>query len=135
MIRIFIVDDHPVVRTGLKMMIRNQENIMLAYQAGSAEEMFEIMKDTDTHIDLLIIDIALPGMSGLDALKLFKEKYDIPVLVISAMADQKYGAKALNQGADGFLNKLNTAETFINAIKDIIAGKKFYKSTSSATQN
>ncbi|SMO42035.1 response regulator [Fodinibius sediminis] len=134
MITIFIADDHPLVREGLKKVVQqNATDIKVIGEASDGSELMEKLKETEP--DLLILDIAMPGKSGLDVLKEVKESYpDLPVLILSIHPEDRFAVRALKAGAHGYLNKRSISEQLINAIQRIVIQQKKYISQDVAEQ-
>jgi DNA-binding NarL/FixJ family response regulator len=135
MIKVFIVDDHPLVREGLKK-VSDQETIDIEVvgEASDANELMEKLKN-GIEPDLLILDIAMPGKSGLDVLKEIKEFYpDLPVLMLSIHPEDRFAVRSLKAGAHGYLNKRSISEKLITAIRRIVIQQKKYISQDVAEQ-
>lgn len=135
MIKVFIVDDHPLVREGLKK-VSDQETIDIEV-IGEASDANELMEKLEGDIgpDLLILDIAMPGKSGLDVLKEIKEFYpDLPVLILSIHPEDRFAIRSLKAGAHGYLNKRSISEKLITAIRRIVIQRKKYISQDVAEQ-
>jgi DNA-binding NarL/FixJ family response regulator len=93
----------------------------VAGEAENAKKIFELLKEKE--YDLLILDIGLPDMNGLEVLnKLMHSKYKLPVLVLSAYPEDQYAVRLIKSGASGYLNKMAVSEQLINAIKKVISG-------------
>ncbi|MBI5404153.1 MAG: response regulator transcription factor [Ignavibacteriae bacterium] len=121
MIRILIADDHPLIRNGLRQLISKQSDIEIACEASNAEEVFDMMKKHK--IDVLILDISMPGMSGIEILDKVKQKYpSVPVLMLSALSEELYALKTLKSGASGFINKEAAPEELVKAIRKVYSG-------------
>jgi DNA-binding NarL/FixJ family response regulator len=121
MIKILIADDHPLIRNGLRQLISKQGDIEVACEASNSKEVFEIMKKHE--IDVVILDISMPGMSGIEILDIIKQKYPtIPVLMLSALSEELYALKTLKSGASGFINKESAPEELVKAIKKVVSG-------------
>lgn len=124
-----LVDDHNVVRKGFKMLIEKNNNIKVVCEAGSGEEALnKVIKKDD--LDLVIIDISLPGMSGIELAKKLKETHPkINILMLSMHDDEEYVNAALNFGAMGYLTKNAATEELIEAIINISKGVMHYSSS------
>lgn len=134
MIKIFIADDHPLVREGLKKVV-NQSTIDIEVigEASDAHELMEELEKVDPSI--LILDIAMPGKSGLDVLKEIKDFYpDLPVLILSIHPEDRFAVRALKAGAHGYLNKRSISDQLITAIRRIVVQKKKFISQETAEQ-
>ncbi|MFP4449072.1 MAG: response regulator [Bacteroidales bacterium] len=124
MIKILLVDDHVIVRKGIKQLLEETTDIQVESEAGTAEEMFK--KIRNEHFDIVILDISLPGRSGLDALKqLRKSLPELPVLILSMYPENQYALRVMKSGAAGYLTKESVPEELIKAIKKINRGKKY----------
>ncbi len=124
MIKILIADDHAIVREGLKQVVAEESDMKVTGEAANANEVFEIITKND--FDIAIIDINMPGKSGLDLLKdLRVQKPDLPVLILSMYAEEQYGIRALKAGASGYLKKASAPNELVTAIRKIVAGGKY----------
>ena len=127
MINILIADDHAIVREGLKQIVAEESGIKVVGEAEDAIELFELLKIKDTNI--VILDINMPGKSGLEALKDMRKDYPkIPVLILSMYSEEQYGLRAIKAGASGFLKKVSAPEELVKAIRKIVAGGKYISS-------
>jgi two-component system, NarL family, invasion response regulator UvrY len=123
-IKILIVDDHMVVREGLKRILADVEDIQVQAEAGNSVEALALLRERD--FDLVLLDLSLPGRTGLELLRMIKdEQPKLPVLVLSAYSEDQYAIRALKDGADGFLNKQSAPELLVNAIRKVAAGGKY----------
>jgi two-component system, NarL family, invasion response regulator UvrY len=121
---ILIVDDHAVVREGLKRILADVGDIRVAGEAASAPDALRLLRSR--HYDLLLLDISLPGRTGLDLLKTVKVEFvRLPVLILSAFTEDQYAVRALRDGADGFLNKESAPEQLVTAIRKVSVGGKY----------
>ncbi len=124
MIKILIADDHPVVRKGLKLLIR--EEYPSAQLEGVNDTEALMRKLTETSWDIVICDLNMPGRSGLDALHHIKQAYpSLPVLIMSMYPEDQYALRVLKSGAAGYLGKESIHENIIRAIHTVLLGKKF----------
>lgn len=122
--RIAIVDDHRIVRDGIKALLLGDENFEVVYEAASAE----ILKKTigNASIDLVLLDIILPDISGLDLIAYFKENYSCKVLMLTAEMDESVVCEAVSRGADGFMNKDSSGEELIQAMKTVMEDEPYF---------
>jgi DNA-binding NarL/FixJ family response regulator len=124
MIKICIADDHAIVRAGLKQIVAEESDMTVSGEAENAHELMELIKQD--HHDLIILDINMPGKSGLEALKDLKTAYpDLPVLILSMYSEDQYGLRAMRAGADGFLKKVSAPDELVRAIRQIKSGSKY----------
>ena len=124
MIRILIADDHAIVRRGLKEILARDLKGVTCGEAGNAREVLSQVRTQSW--DLLILDITMPGRSGLDILKDLKAlQPKLPVLVLSMHPESQLGRRALNTGASGYMNKESAPEELIKAIRKMLAGGRY----------
>lgn len=123
MTRILIADDHAIVRQGLKQILANALNSVLLGEAASVTEMFALLKQGEW--DAVIMDLSMPGGSGLEALKQIKHDYEIPVLVLSVSPEDQYAVRTLRAGAAGYLTKETAPEELVQAVERILRGGKY----------
>ncbi len=124
MIKILIADDHAIVREGLKQIVAQESDMRVEGEAGNVDELLELLQRESWSI--LVLDINMPGRSGLDALKEIKVRFPrLPVLILSIYGEEQYGLMAFKEGADGYLRKVSAPEELIVAIRKIVAGGKY----------
>ena len=123
-IKILIADDHPIVRAGFKQVIADTPDMLVADEAGNGQEVLNLIGKKD--YDLVLLDISMPGRSGLEILKDLKsEKPKLPVLILSIYPEEQYAVRALRAGASGYMTKAGGANELIAAIRKISAGGKY----------
>jgi DNA-binding NarL/FixJ family response regulator len=120
--KVAIVDDHPIVRQGIAQLIDQEEDMVTCCQAGSAQEAIEII---DQHSpDILLVDISLDGISGIELIKLLKQHgIKAPVLIISMHDESLYAERALRSGARGYVMKQEATEKVLTAIRQVLRGE------------
>jgi two-component system, NarL family, invasion response regulator UvrY len=124
MIRVIAVDDHPVVRRGLKQIIAAEQDMQVVGEAENAREALLVIRRTAC--DAVVLDITLPDASGLDVLdQLQSERPTLPVLIMSIHDEDQYGLRVLKAGASGYLMKNSIPEELIKAIRQITSGGKY----------
>lgn len=122
--RIFVVDDHPLVRRGLRQLIEDEPDLMVCCESGSIAETLQSIEHCIP--DLLIIDISLPDGNGLDLVKrLLARDPGIRILVSSMHDEELFAQRALRAGAKGYLNKQEAAERVLDAVRQILKGKMY----------
>ncbi len=128
MIKILIADDHPVVRKGLKDIIEETPDMMVEDEASNGQETLEKVRKSD--FDIVLLDISMPGRSGLEILKELKsEKPDLSVLILSIHPEEQYAVRVLKAGASGYLTKESAPDELIAAIRKASTGKKYISSS------
>jgi two-component system invasion response regulator UvrY len=124
MIKVIIVDDHPVVRRGLKQIIEDEPDMEVAGEAINAGECFSLVRKTDC--TLVVLDITLPDRNGFDVLKQLKYEHpNVPILILSVHPEDQYGLRFIKAGASGYLMKEGAAEELVKAIIKVNAGGKY----------
>lgn len=134
MIKVFIADDHPLVREGLKKVVdQSTIDVRVIGEASDAHELMENLRDSEP--DILVLDITMPGKSGLDVLKEIKEFYPhLPVLMLSIHPEDRFAIRSLKAGASGYLTKSCISDQLVKAIRKIVTQKKKYISQNVAEQ-
>lgn len=128
MIRVLIADDHPIVREGLKQIIAETSDMVVANEASNAQEVLDKVWESDYSVVLL--DISMPGRSGLDILKQLKsERPELPVLILSVHPEEQYAVRVLRAGASGYLTKESAPDELIAAIRKVSLGRKYVSSS------
>lgn len=123
MTRILLVDDHAVVRQGLKQILDGAVEDAVFGEAGSGEEAVRMVEAADW--DAVILDISLPGRSGLEALKeLRRARPRLPVLMLSMYPEEQFAVRALRAGAAGYVAKRTSAADLVAAVRSVLAGRK-----------
>ncbi len=130
MIKVLITDDHPVVREGLKQILRETLDIMVTGEASTGQDALTQVLKHD--FDVVLMDISMPGRNGLDMLKELKQvKPELKILILSIYPEQQYAIRALKANAAGYLTKESAPGELITAIRKVALGGK-YVSTSLA---
>jgi two-component system, NarL family, invasion response regulator UvrY len=123
MIKVFIVDDHSLIREGFRKIIEKENDIVVIGEAGNAKDFFSKFKTADC--DLVVLDINLPDKNGLEVLKDVKIiKPQMHVLILSMYPEERYAIRTFKAGASGYISKENAADTLIGAIRKVMAGGK-----------
>jgi DNA-binding NarL/FixJ family response regulator len=124
MIKVFVADDHPVVREGLKKIFAKTNNIIVEGEARTGQEVLNKLEKKD--YDLVLLDITMPGTSWLDVLRsLKKTKPQIPVVILSMHKEEEYIFRALKSGASGYLNKESIMTELVKAVEKVHRGGKY----------
>lgn len=122
--RIFIVDDHPIMRDGIAQLVNQQPDLEICGEASSAPEALEALEDLKP--DLMVVDISLAGMDGIELIKIVKKRRSgLPMLVLSMHAEGLYAERAIRAGAKGYVMKHISPETLVEAMRRVLSGKMF----------
>jgi DNA-binding NarL/FixJ family response regulator len=121
LIRVLIADDHKIVRDGLKRILAAHGEVDVTGEAADGDQALALVRAHE--YDLAMVDMSMPGLSGIDLIKRLKlEKPKLRILVLSMHGERQYAARALKAGASGYLNKDSAAELLVGAIRKIAAG-------------
>jgi two-component system invasion response regulator UvrY len=124
MINILVVDDHALIRKGLKLLLEDSPDIQITGEAASGTQAAAMLRTQ--HFDLMLLDINLPDKHGIEVLKQFKsEQPELKIIVLSMYPEDHYGVRALKAGAMGYINKQSASDVLIEAIRQVISGKKY----------
>lgn len=125
--RFIIADDHTIVRRGIREIIQDAYPDALIEEAGDAETLLQMVGQQAP--DLVITDLSMPGRSGLDAIQQIRQMHPrLPVIVLSMYPEEQYAVRALKSGAAGYLNKETAPDELVNAISQVLQGKKYITS-------
>ena len=129
--RLLIVDDHPMMRTGLAQLIDNEDDLKVAAEADNAGQALNLVGKQK--FDLALVDISLPDKNGLELIKDIRTlKPELPILVVSMHDEMIYAERALRAGARGYIMKQEGGQKFLQAIRQVLAGKVFVSEKMSA---
>ncbi len=124
MIRIVIADDHAIVREGLKRIVSAAGELEIVGEAGDGTEVMRVVRERE--FDVLVLDLSMPGRSGMELIKLAKaEKPRMRILVLSMHQEQQYAVRAIRSGASGYLTKESAPALLVQAITKIAGGGAF----------
>lgn len=117
---VLIIDDHALFRTGMKLILTQVGQVGQVTEASSIKEAFDLSSQV---FDIILLDIQMPGLNGIDGIKPLKEKFsNTPITILSASTEANDASKAKQLGASGFMNKASAADEMISQIKHIIQG-------------
>jgi DNA-binding NarL/FixJ family response regulator len=124
MIRLMILDDHAIVRRGMRQMVGEAGDIEVVGEAADFGELTALLRERDC--DVLLLDIAMPGRNGIEVLKAVRDRHPkIRVLVLSMYPEDQYGLRSIKAGAAGYLTKSSAPEKLLDAIRQVAAGRRF----------
>ena len=124
MIRVLLVDDHAVVRTGFRLLLESAASVSVVGEADTGETGYQ--RYLELAPDVVVMDVAMPGMGGIEALHRIRSHHpQARVLALSAHDDPVHARRALREGAFGFLSKRSAPETLLEAITSVAAGKRY----------
>lgn len=127
-VRLLLGDDHRIVREGLKQMLADAPDMQVCAEAASGPEVLEKVRALggEAGLDLVLLDVALPGRDGLEVLQVLRQDYpQLPVLVLSTYPETQYAVRCLRLGAGGYLNKSADPDDMVEAIRKVAAGGRF----------
>jgi len=123
-VKVAIVDDHAIVRAGLKQFLSEMVDLRVVGEAASGREAIDLVRTCE--IDVLIMDLSMPGQSGIDALAMIRAKApDVGILILSGYPEEQYAVNLIRQGASGYLNKECEPMEIVNAIRTIALGRRY----------
>ncbi len=124
MIRIGIVDDHVLIREGVKKILQKISDMEVIAETDNIPQLFRLIPNSDLHV--LVLDINIPGHSGLDALTEVKKRWPkLPILVLSMHPEEMFALRALKAGASGYVTKAGAAEELVGAIRKVVSGGSY----------
>ncbi|MBS4034615.1 MAG: response regulator transcription factor [Ignavibacterium sp.] len=123
-IKILIADDHAIVREGLKQIVAEEKDMIVAGEAENVARLLNLLQEKV--FDIIVLDINMPGRSGMEALKDIKQNFPhLPVLILSMFSEDQYGLRAIKAGASGYLKKASAPTELVSAIRKIVTGGKY----------
>jgi len=124
MLRVAIVDDHEIVRAGFREILAGELGIAVAFEAASGEEALASLQTSAC--DVLLLDLALPGQSGVDVLRTLRQRHsDLRVLVLTGYPEERYALAMIRNGADGYLCKECGRDELLNAVRTVAQGRRY----------
>lgn len=124
MIQVGIVDDHAILRNGVRQFLSDHVDIRVVGEATNGREAIDLVREHD--IDVLLMDVSMPGQSGIDALAMLRAKApDMGILILSGYPEEHYAINLIRQGASGYLNKECNPRDILEAIRTISLGKRY----------
>ena len=124
MINVIIADDHPVVRAGMKQILLEAGDVLAVAETGSGEELIREVRSHD--FDVVLLDITMPGIGGLETLKRLKAlKPELPVLMLSVHSEDQFALRTMKAGAAGYLTKESAPAELVKAIRQVVGGRSY----------
>lgn len=124
MIRVILVDDHALIRRGMKETLAEAADIRVVGEAGDYGELRTLLREHEC--DVILLDINMPGRSGIDVLHALKDEGStVKVLMVSMYPEDQYAIRALKAGASGYVNKASDPAQLIAAVRQVFSGKKY----------
>jgi DNA-binding NarL/FixJ family response regulator len=124
-IRVLIVDDHAILRAGVREMLSDEEDLRVVAEAGSAEEALQTLRN-GTEVDVVVLDITLPGQSGIDLLKqLRRDRPELAILVLSMHPERSFAVRLMRAGANGYVPKMIVPEELVKAVRAVGSGRRY----------
>jgi two-component system, NarL family, invasion response regulator UvrY len=124
MISILIADDHPIVRRGLKQIVQDEKDMNVIGEVSNGDELLEFL--SKEKINVLLLDITMPGKSGLDLIGVLKNLFpDLPILVLSGLPEETYAKRVIKMGALGYIHKESAPDLLVPAIRKVYQGKRY----------
>ncbi len=128
MIRLLIADDHPVVRSGLRRIAEEDEDIIVTAEASNGEEALAALRKAA--VDMVLLDISMPGAPFIDTLKRLRDEHPtVRVLVLSAHPEDQWAVRALRAGASGYLTKDHSPDQLVEAVRRVFRGGRYVSPT------
>jgi two-component system invasion response regulator UvrY len=127
-IHVLIADDHAIVRQGLKQILSETDDLVVAGEADDGVEALQLARQQQWNVFLL--DVSMPNRNGIDTLKQLKKEFPkLPVLMLSMHPEEQYAVRALKAGASGYLTKQSAPEQLVTAIRQVAGGRKYVSPT------
>jgi DNA-binding NarL/FixJ family response regulator len=121
LIRILLADDHAIIRDGIKQNLADTDDLLVVGEAANGTQILKLLAAQD--FDLLVLDISMPGRSGLEMIKVIKkEQPHLPILILSMHNEEQYALRALHAGAAGYLTKESDSDVLVAAMRKVAAG-------------
>jgi len=127
-INVLIADDHAIVRQGLRQILSETEDLVVAGEADDGVDAMRLVRAGEW--DVVLLDISMPNRNGIDTLKMLKKEFPrLPVLILSMHEEDLYAVRALKAGASGYLTKKSAPELLVTAIRQVASGHKYVSPT------
>ena len=124
MTRVLLADDHAIIRDGVKQILADTDDLVVAGEAANGPALLKLVAEQSW--DIVVLDISMPGKNGLELIKLIRQDHPrLPILIFSMHQEEQYALRALHAGASGYLTKQSAPEQLVNAIRQVASGKKY----------
>src|SRR5437868_10761310 len=124
-IKVLIVDDHAILRAGVREMLADEDDLQVVGEAGSAEEALQLLRN-GTQVDVVVLDITLPGQSGIELLKqLRRDRPELAILVLSMHPERSFAVRLMRAGANGYVPKMIVPEELVKAVRAVGTGRRY----------
>ena len=123
-IRVIVADDHPILRAGLVSVLDASTDLRVVAEAGNGAEVARAIREVA--FDVLLLDVSMPGKSGLDLLRQIRKDYPrLPILIVSSHPEDQYALRAIKAGASGYVTKMSAPADLVTAVRTVSNGRKF----------
>lgn len=127
-LKILIADDHPIMRHGLRQIIDAEPDMCVTSEASDGKEVIGLI--ANNHYDVLVLDISMPGLNGIEVLRHIREaKLRLPVLILTILPEDRYAMRIMASGASGYMTKDSAPDLLITAIRKIVRGERYLSET------
>jgi DNA-binding NarL/FixJ family response regulator len=123
-IRVIVADDHPILRAGMVSVLNASSDLRVVAEAGNGAEVLRAIDDTA--FDVLLLDVSMPGKSGLDLMRQIRKDHPrMPILILSSFPEDQYALRSIKAGASGYITKMSAPSDLVNAVRTVAGGRKF----------
>jgi two-component system invasion response regulator UvrY len=123
-IRVIVADDHPILRAGMVSVLNASSDLRVVAEAGNGAEVMRAIGATA--FDVLLLDVSMPGKTGLDILRqIRKDNARMPILIVSSFPEDQYAIRAIKAGASGYITKMSAPGELVSAVRTVANGRKF----------
>ncbi len=123
-IRVVVADDHPILRAGLVSVLNASPDLRVVGEAGNGAEVLRSIREIK--LDVLLLDVSMPGKSGLDLLRQIRKDYPrLPILIVSSHPEDQYALRAIKAGASGYVTKMSAPQDLVTAVRTVSNGRRF----------
>jgi DNA-binding NarL/FixJ family response regulator len=123
LIKVLVADDHAIVRRGLRQILSETPDVIVGGEASTAQEVIRLL--TDERWSAVVLDLSLPGSSGLELLSRIRREHPVPVLVLTVHPEEQYAVRCIKAGAAGFLTKESAPDKLIEAVRKVASGGRW----------